>query len=490
MTIRTSSRRSFLVAALGATGALVAACGQTAAPTPAPTAAVKPTTPAEPTKPAASGAATAPASAAATKPADTAKPAAAAPAPGTAPVKLILDTHRGAGTKWLEYVPASFSKKFPNATVEVRLTATSQIESYAKLYAMYTAGNIGDVYTFDPADYEFYRAVPQGLVKPLDDFIARDKFDSEPFYKPFWDGLKLDGKMWGIPAWGHPGDNGLLFNELHLQEAGVAMPDYKGSGYTMDWVYETFKKLHKESGGKVDRYGAQLRADFQHMMIWSRAYGGEILSADGKKMQLSDPGVGKAFRWIYDLAQKEKVLALPGSFEGSADDLFASGKVSVLHTGGLGAGRMPGKVKDPSKVKMSFALLPKRSDGVHPSQLRLGAWMVGAKGKTPEMAWELVKDLTSRDGTIGFMTLAQSAATFTRSDIWDHEFFKNPSFQPYRDTLQTTMPNTIPANARGAELQDTFNQESQRLLLGKVPFDQGVKDINDAAQRVLDKPST
>ena len=58
-------------------------------------------------------------------------------------------------------------------------------------------------------------------------------------------------------------------------------------------------------------------------------------AAARKKATCTDPNTVKALKWTYDLCQKEKVVALPGGFEGGADSLFASGKLAVYQAGAL-----------------------------------------------------------------------------------------------------------------------------------------------------------
>jgi hypothetical protein len=56
--------------------------------------------------------------------------------------------------------------------------------------------------------------------------------------------------------------------------------------------------------------------------------------------------------------------------------------------------------------------------------------------------------------------------------------------------LLPALPNYAPANYRGTAYQDAFGQTQPLMCLGKVPVDQGVKDLSDVPQRVLDKPTT
>jgi multiple sugar transport system substrate-binding protein len=453
---------------------LLAACAQEAPPT------------AAPAKPAAAATA-APAKAAESAPA----PKAAEPSTKAAgAVTLVWDSFRGVGTPYPDEIIKTFRAKQPNVTVEFRPLPTTQTDSYPKLYAMYAAGNIGDLYSFDPVDYEFYRAVPQGLVRALDDYIAGEKYDLKQFFDINVQMQQLNGKTWGLPAWGHPGDGGIVFNEVSLADAGLKAPDHTSAGWTMDAFYDMAVKLHKTSGGQVQRFGVNLGTALRHVTCIARAFDAELLSEDGKKSLIMEPNAIKALRWINDLAQKEKVMALPGSFEGNANSLFASGKLGSYQAGALAMFNVKDAIKDPNLAKMKSVLFPKRADGKYPSQTRGGTWQVGSKTKYPEAAWEFVKHKASREGALMFTHLSKSSVALIRPDILDDKYFDDPNFEPYKETLLRAMPNTVPANARGTEFQDAFAQAFSLVYLGKVDFDKGVKDLNDALQRVLDKPTT
>jgi multiple sugar transport system substrate-binding protein len=301
---------------------------------------------------------------------------------------------------------------------------------------------------------------------------------------------RLNGKVWGLPAWGHPGDGGIVFNELALAEVGLKTPDHTSPSWTMEAFYDTAVKLHKASGGQVQRFGVNLGTALRHVTCIARGFDAELISEDGKKSLVMEPNAVKALRWINDLAQKEKVMALPGSFQGDANSLFASGKLGSHQAGALAMFNIKDAIKDPNLARMKSVLFPKRPDGKHPSQTRGGTWQVGSKTKYPEAAWEFVKHKASREGALLFTHLSKSSVALTRPDVLDDKYFDEPNFGPYKETLLRAMPNTVPANARGTELQDAFAQAFSLVYLGKVGFDQGVKDLNDALQRVLDKPTT
>ncbi len=495
------SRRQFLSLLSLATGAVaLAACGGTAAPASAP--ATAPVTGAA-TKPAATSAAAAPA--ATTGAAATSAPVAtsasqAAPAPTTAAQaapakpaaaggKIIWDTFRGIGTPWPDDRAKAFSDANSGWSVEVRPIPIpgSQQDAYPKMYAMFASGNLGDVFAFDPAHWEFYRAVPKGLIRALDDYISQDRFDLNQFYAPFIEYQKYQGKQWGLPSWGWSGQDGFIYNQVAFQEAGIKDIDYNSPDWTMDSIRELVKKLTKMgSGGAYDRYGATLALGAAGATIYARAFDNTDFY-EPKKSLILDPQVSKSFKWVQDMAQTDKSVALPGSFQGSADDLFASGKLAIIQGGSLNVFNAVKAIKDPKLAVVKSALFPKRKDGKRPSQLRGGTWNVGAKSKSPEAAWKFLQVLTNKEGALKFNTIGGNGA-LVRPDIMDDPYFKEPAFKPFRENLLTALPAVIPGNGRGTEFEQTISQSWGELYLGKIDFDAGIKKLNDAVQRVLDKP--
>ena len=454
-------------------GSVVAAACQPAASTPAPSSSGQ--TDANPT--AASGQA----------------PAAQAPAKSGEQIKLVWDTFRGVGTPWPDERIKAFQEKHPNVTVELRPipVPNNQQEAYPKMYAMYASNTLGDVFAFDPSHWEFYRAVPQGLIRPLDEYVAADKYDLSQFYEPFVEMQKLNGKLWGLPSWGWSGQDGIIYNEVALQEAGINPPDHDSPEWTLDAIRDMAVKLNKlGDGGRYERFGINLTLAASGATILARAYDNDdVISADGTKALITEPNVAKAFQWVNELTQTDKVVALPGGFEGSINDLFASGKCAMVHSGSLTVFNIQKAIKDEKVAVVRTALFPKRSDGKRPSQMRGGTWNVGSKAKQPDAGWEFIQTLTDKEGTLTFNTIGGNGA-LVRPDIMDDPYFSHEGFRPFLENLLTAMPAFVPANARGTEFEQTFSQAWAEVYLGKIDFDSGLAKLNDAVQRVLDKPTT
>ncbi len=404
---------------------------------------------------------------------------------------MYWDTYDAAGTPWPKHMDDSFKAANPNVTVEYRPVpyTSSQLEAYPKMYAMYAAGTLGDVFNFDPSQWEFYRAIGRGILLPVDDLIKSDKFDLTQFYTPFVDLQRWQGKMWGLPNWGWSGFDGIFYNTVALQDAGITLPDQNSPDWTMDTIYQHAVKLNKVgSGGAIDRYGINLTWGPIGVVTIARSFNGDLLSPDGKKAAIADPNTTKALQWMYNLAQKDKVVALPGGFQGAITDLFASGKVGMFHGGSVQVFGINQTIKDPKLCQLKAMLLPKRADGKRASQMRAGSWNILSKSQQPGWAWEFIKHITSHDGMLTMNTEGGEGA-YTRPDIMNDKWFQDPNFQVFVENLLTSIQAIVPANFRGTEYEDAFTQTLSGLYLGKVNFDAGVKQVNDAVQRVLDEPT-
>lgn len=408
------------------------------------------------------------------------------------PVTIGWDTFRGytPPTEWPKVMVETFEAKHPHIKLDARpisLDGGSQQSAYPKMYAMVASGTLGDVFAWDPSHWQFYGAIKRNVIRELDDFIKRDKYDLNQFYKPFIEYQKWQGKIWGLPSWGWTGQDGLLYNTELIQQAGVTLPDYKSTQWTMNALYDMVVKVYKlveRSGG----FGMTTTLPgAAGLTIFCRAFNGDNLSPDGKKSLLMDAKPKEALRWVYDLAHKEKAIAIPGRYEG---DLFLNGKLGFEHAGSLSVANRNIQNKD-GLLKFKAALFPKRQDGKRPSQLRGGTWNTGKQGisKYAEQGWLFIQHITSRDAIIKFNTIGGNTS-LVRPDIMNDPFFQDPNFRVYLENFENTMVHVVPANLNGTEYEGAVSRGGRPWYLGEMGFEDGLRSWNDEIQRVLDLPES
>ncbi|HEV8636662.1 MAG TPA: sugar ABC transporter substrate-binding protein [Chloroflexota bacterium] len=395
-------RRRFLLAGTGLVGAsLLAACGQTAAPTAAP---AKPgTTAATPasaapspqagaqapaaTKPAAP---TQPAAAATTKPAEpTAAPAAAKPATAGATKSMRFSSYTWSGYEdAMKTVMDMWRQENPG--VEVKNEFVGE-DYWTKLQTQIGAGTPPDV-----GIGEFVRVVSfskGGVLMELDDLIARDKVPLDQHFSASvaqyrWQNGEFDsggkgGKLYGLPSDGQ--GHIFVFNKKMFDEAGVKYP-------TDDWnwndVVEAAKKMTKPDQNKWGAYvpglGVLNRGNFLY------AAGGELISPDFKKSGLDMPETIDAYKWAWDLIYTHKVAPKPLPKEPA--NPFASGRVGMYFDGVWWIADFI-EIKD---FEWDVAQFPKHpKTGKRTTSLEADGWWAFKAAKDRDLAWSLTKFLAS-----------------------------------------------------------------------------------------------
>jgi len=404
---------------------------------------------------------------------------------------LVWETFRGftPPTEWNQKMVETFQAKHPNVKVDARaiaLDSGNQQSAYPKMLAGAAAGTLGEIHAWDPSHWQLYQAVRKNIIQPIDPFIARDKFDVNQYYKVFIEYQKWEGKTWGLPSWGWTGADGLFYNTELAQAAGVTFPAQNSPDWNFNKLYELVVKMGKfleRNGG----FGlASSMPSAAGVTIWTRAFDADNLTADGKRSTLLEAKPKEATRFIYDLANKERVIATPGKLEGSEQDNFLAGKLGMWQQGSLGVANV-NLANKTGLLKFKSQLFPKRKDGKRPSQLRGGTWNINRVNKYPDQSWEFLKHITSREGALLFNTVGGNGA-LVRPDIMSDPFFQDPNFKVYLENFENTMLHVVPANFRGTEFEGAFGRMGTPWYKGEVGFEDGLTQWNTELQRILDQP--
>ena len=183
-------------------------------------------------------------------------------------IELIWDTFRGTGTGWNEERIDTFTEMHPNVSIEFRpLTGSSQQDNYGKMYALFAAGDLGDICAFDPSHYHFWRAIDKSIIGPLDEYVAAEGLDLAEWFDTFMRLQYFNGQLYGLPSWGWAGFDTLVTNALHFEEAGVDLPDPVGHETSMATIAEWAHLLRDEDQG---RFGLAISHSEANMVVLCR----------------------------------------------------------------------------------------------------------------------------------------------------------------------------------------------------------------------------
>jgi len=461
------SRRGFLALAAGAAVAsLLAACGGGTSTAP----------------PAAVGATSAPASA------GTASKATVAPASGGKAVTLRFSARQGDKEAFFKERIDTYTKQNPNITIKYEPLPTADAEYYPKLQVLSATKNLPDIFwaSIGRSSYQFLAS--KGVLRDLGPLITGANTDLKQFYPNAIESLRVDGKLYAIPQTVHSGRSMLFFNKTMWDKAGLKVPDYD---YTFDRLAQDSQKI-VSSGlaqyGFSGTYGAT--DDFLSLLIPVRAFGGEILSPDGKRIMLDSKESLAAVQWATDMFQKSKLSPIPVQGadlnQGNAD-LFAAGKLASFQ-GSYGGEFLPTDAQLTAGVVRSSALMPKGPVGKHGTGFEVNCMALSPNSQAPDEAWKFVTFLCGKEsGTIVTKTTGAPGGVI---DGWnDPDLMANPLQQVEKKTLEEAAPFLGPANFKGEKFNTTMSQLMQEIWLGKTQPADALPGINKQLQAILDEPA-
>ena len=442
-TRRTSSRRDFLkLAGASSMAALLAACGG-GAPAAAPTAA-----------PAAGGASGAPA-------ADTTATLTISDFGGEADKKIYADAH------------ARFKKKYPNVTIVDNFTPVTTWSEYSnKITTQVAGGQSPDIINIAIEGARLLQS--KGLLQPLDEFIANDPSakeltdDVDPaLIAPF----KIDGKTWYIP---HSWNNMIIYyNTKIFKDAGIDPPK-------PDWTWDDFLGIAKKltTGSGADQvFGFGIPNFNFGLQPWMLTNGTTQLTTGWVDSNLNDPKVVEAMTFVHDLVHVHKVS--PAVEGANNDQLFASGKIAM---GGWGHWPIQGFIGNNFR-DFDVQYWPKKASQTH--VFGVGGWGVAKDSKNAALAWELIKELTSKE-TIQASAEAGVAIPARRSVAESAAFLKFPANSKiYYDTLKDTKPVPSPANFN--EVETIFMRHMGEIMSGSTTPEAGMKAAHEELAAAMAK---
>ncbi|MEM7129157.1 MAG: substrate-binding domain-containing protein [Chloroflexota bacterium] len=400
-------------------------------------------------------------------------------------INLIWDTFRGPGTGWNEERIDTFKEMHSNVSIEFRpLTGSSQQDNYGKMYAMHAAGDLGDLIAFDPSHYHFWRAINAGIIGPIQELADADDLDQSQWFEQFMVLQHYQGELYGLPSWGWAGHDTLIINKVHFDEAGIEPPDPTGHDTSMDTYAEWARSFYKEG----ERFGLAIPFGESNTAVTCRIWNSSLLNEDGTQCMIADDeNAQAALRWLYGLTVEDGVIPSPGDVENN-NSAQLEGKITMNWGGSLNARNFDRDIEDESIAVAWQGLFPEREDGRYPCQIRGGTWNMNAGTAHPQESFEFLKHITSFDGSLGFNLVAGQGA-LVRSDVVDELVAQNPIHEWFIPNLENGIPAHAPANSRGREYTDAVNQRLQLLLDANNPiaFEEGVMDLHNAIQEVLDK---
>jgi multiple sugar transport system substrate-binding protein len=350
------------------------------------------------------------------------------------------------------------------------------------------AGTLADVLYLQNLVFEGLAAA--GDLQPVDALVKRDKVNLGQWYETGIKGFTLDGKLFGLPARGQIQHCYLYYNQDAFRRAGIREPDDR---WTLDDLVSAAERLTVR-GEERYGYGTQW-GNFGQSIAAIRRWGGDVLSADGKRSMVDSAPALQAMQWHWDLWHRRQV-AQPKS-SGPAD--FGDGKVAML--GMMLAGQrsnVRNAVKD--SFKWTMVLMPKGPTGKLGADTSIAPVTLNAKAKAVDEGWSVVKWISDKE--TGVALALQKTGSNTpgmRKDVYcDDRVMTDPDYP--REMLERvckamdlapTVPYSVPWNYRQPDVNAVVSKHLNAYLKNETsPSATGMRAFHTELQAVLDQPRT
>ena len=200
--------------------------------------------------------------------------------------------------------------------------SSSSYDGMAKLVVDASAGTLPDIVYAQGSQIQYY--ISNKIVVPVTQYLNKDRsFDLADFPKVAVDMYSRAGQVFAIP-YDH-GPNMLWYNADLFQKNGVPVPTDR---WTWDDVTDDRAQADQRGPGPVGPAGRGPAAGWA-MASYLGPWGGEWVDKSESRTGITGNGSLQAMQYWTDLFFKHKVNPVPGTYQGTADELFLQGKVGM-----------------------------------------------------------------------------------------------------------------------------------------------------------------
>lgn len=263
-----------------------------------------------------------------------------------------------------------------------------------QLTAMIAAGVPPDVlYVYHPWVHSF---AAQGAFVDLNPFVARDAAEVEPqdFFSGTFESLSYQGQLYALPIW--LASSGLYYNKKIFDERGVAYPD---DTWTWNDLVSEGKKLARlDAEGEITQFAFTpdgYSFDWSTgPIIWVWSNGGDLIDETGTEFLLGSRAARQALEFYYDVIFLQNISVAPVHHNRQSFwERFFTGQVAIWDSPSWNNTYL-------ANVEFEWDVAPTL---MSPFTGQRGAFVhtrghaILAGSQHPEIAWKLVKFLSSTD---------------------------------------------------------------------------------------------
>lgn len=367
---------------------------------------------------------------------------------------------------------------FNDSQDEVKVTGVQQSsysETYQKVQAAIAANQPPAVFISD----DYGTIAQKGIFAELTPYLD-ESFDKDDYLDVFMEPAYVDGKLYGLPAYGTT--QVVYYRKDKLEEAGI---DPKEAFSSWENVYEASQKLVDQgltSFGHLPMWGADNLVDI------ALSNGGQFLSEDGKEVLIDSDQWVEAWNFVREKIHDSKITKVESGGEGweywyRTIDNVMNGQ-AMSYTGSSG-----------DKGDLDFEIIdsiPQPGLNGNPAKPQAGALYLVVPEKASEeekkAAAKWIQYFTSPEisakwsKAIGYIPVRKSA-----NDVEEYkEFIKeNPYAGVPFEQAQTASPRFL--DPTGGQILDELTKAADKVELQNVDAKEALAEAKANAQEALDK---
>ncbi len=341
----------------------------------------------------------------------------------------------------------------------------------AQQAAWLAAGDVPDVFPRTArGNLLFAPLAMRGAIRPLTDFIKRDKFDQSDFWPNVLKLMTANDKQWIMPQ--DFNQTILAYNVTALQSAGAALPpaDWKAPSWTWEELVKRSQQVQSRLPGLMgETMQWAMGRPPVNMLLWSN--GAEYISQDGKQVTVAEPAAVEALDFAAKLIHTHRVAptpqtSLPGgqilATQAVAMNVLAASQINLIR----------GQNKDLDFDVAPFPKGPARGGGYVASGGG-GGYVFSGTSKHPDAAWELLKYIGAREYA---EQKVKSGALGPRISVAREHFI-----QPGQPPRNAATYFDAPSHARWSPNLTNWDDVEREINAGLEPLLRGEQSPRDAA---------
>lgn len=357
-----------------------------------------------------------------------------------------------------------------------------------KYLAWHVVGEGPDVMRLPITNYHMF--VERGLLADLSGFIEDQTFglsgEERADYTPaIWKLLNVEGSYYALPQ-----DNaqfGLYYNRAVFDRYNTEHPGARLEYPSADWTWEDLraaasKLTIEDEQGAASQYGIDFTLWSWPFMTFHAQAGGELWDAQQSTTLINSPAGLEALALIVDLLPHSaamRSLSTVGSASGP-DKLFAGGQTAMMLDGSW---RAPDLERVNPNLDFAIAPLPHH----HEKAVVSGAvlWAVSAHSQNKELAWRMIKWMTSHEQSLAYWHLLRVAPPARVSVMQSNAFRSTPGLIDEAGRVWVPPMSADDFDDKAAWLLDAITPDASGNTPGFVPVAPYQKDLEDAIDAML-----